>query len=223
MRPQEGTVVGKVRGRAPGTPNSKRVVYSDKIADAICEGIASGETLTAVCGSPSMPSPPTVRHWVINDLNGFAARYNRAREVQADMFADQIVTLADEATGDANAIQKVRLQIEARKWLAGVLMPRKYGQRVSAELTGANGGPIKTEHQFPKPRKGEKTSRLARRALMSEIGPPPPEDPAVPWPVAPIVSDTSGAACRRGLARVGTSGKIVAHQRGHYSASTVAT
>jgi hypothetical protein len=84
------------------------------------------------------------------ERRGFSAQYARAREAQADCWASEIVDLADETLADANHVAKARLQIDARKWVASKLMPRKYGDRVSAELTGANGGPIiKTEQQFP--------------------------------------------------------------------------
>jgi len=74
--------------------------------------------------------------------------YARAREAQADCWASEIVDLADETLADANHVAKARLQIDARKWVACKLLPRKYGERVSAELTGTNGGSIKTEHDY---------------------------------------------------------------------------
>jgi hypothetical protein len=167
---------GRNGGRAKGSRNSKRIEYSDEVALAVCEGIASGETLRAVCKRPDLPTESTVRHWVVKDVNGFAAKYQRAREMQADMIADQILTIADEASGDKDAIAKARLQIDARRWLAGVLLPRKYGQRIAAELTGANGGPIKTEQQFPELKDMSDEDLLAlrdilmRRAVAEEEG-----------------------------------------------------
>jgi len=80
---------------------------------------------------------------------GFASRYAHARELRSDVWADQIVDLAREVPADAAHVAKARLEIDSIKWVACKLLPRKYGERVSAELTGANGGPIKTEQQFP--------------------------------------------------------------------------
>ena len=45
--------------------------------------------------------------------------------------------------GAANEdIQRARLQIDTRKWVAGKLRPKKYGDLLKHELTGANGGAI---------------------------------------------------------------------------------
>jgi hypothetical protein len=74
---------------------------------------------------------------------------NTRAQAQADCWASEIVDLADETLADANHVAKARLQIDARKWVACKLLPRKYGDRVSAEVTGANGGAIKTEKSFP--------------------------------------------------------------------------
>jgi hypothetical protein len=95
-----------------------------------------------------MPPESTVRLWHVYDHHGFSAHYARAREARADCWADEIVAMADDAPADHEVLAKVRLQIDARKWVASKLLPRKYGDRVSAELTGANGGPIKREQSF---------------------------------------------------------------------------
>jgi len=36
----------------------------------------------------------------------------------------------------------LRLRVDSRKWLASKLAPKKYGEKVSAELSGPDGGPI---------------------------------------------------------------------------------
>jgi hypothetical protein len=65
-------------------------------------------------------------------------------------------------------VAKARLQIDTRKWVACKLLPRRYGERVSAEMTGANGGPIKTEHrdQFPELKKMSDEDLLALREIL---------------------------------------------------------
>ena len=65
-----------------------------------------------------------------------------------------------------------RSQIDARKWVACKLLPRKYGDRVSAELTGANGGPIKTEQQFPELKDMSDEDLFALREILKRyVGP----------------------------------------------------
>ena len=41
--------------------------------------------------------------------------------------------------------QAGRVVIDARKWAASKLAPKRYGERIAQEITGADGGPVKTE------------------------------------------------------------------------------
>jgi hypothetical protein len=95
-----------------------------------------------------------VYRWLAAD-GGFRDRYVRAREAQADRFADEIIEIADDATNDwmerrqgeetvrvvdHEHIQRSRLRVDARKWLMAKLAPKKYGDSVA--LTGGGGGPL---------------------------------------------------------------------------------
>ena len=105
----------------------------------VCRRIAEGESLRRICETPGMRSVPTVLRW-IGDSPAFAEQYARAREAQADGFADEIVQIAD-TEEDPN---RARVRIEARKWVAGKLRPKVYGDRVA--LGGADDmPPIRTE------------------------------------------------------------------------------
>ena len=54
-------------------------------------------------------------------------QYARAKEKAADKLADEIVEIADNATPqDAHV---ARLRVDARKWVAAKLLPKKYGDR----------------------------------------------------------------------------------------------
>ena len=55
--------------------------------------LASGESLLSICTEEQFPAESTVRGWVLDDREGFAAKYARAREMQADRHAEQIVAL----------------------------------------------------------------------------------------------------------------------------------
>jgi hypothetical protein len=114
------------------------IKYTDKLADEICERLSLGESLRAICQDKHMPSETAVRLWAINDTNGFASRYAHAREAQADHFAEEIVTIADTAE-DANL---ARLRVDARKWFASKVAPKRYGDKLQAEVTGKDGAPI---------------------------------------------------------------------------------
>lgn len=117
--------------------------YNQQVAEAICERIALGESLRSICRDDAMPAQSTVFKW-LTQQTAFAEQYARARETQADAMVDEMLDIADRAVSNEQ-VQAARLRIDARKWVAVKLRPKKYGERVMTELTGANGGPIQTE------------------------------------------------------------------------------
>lgn len=129
-----------------GRPSS----YTQEIGDAICERIAEGESLRSICGAEDMPSKSAVFRWLATDLT-FRDQYARAKEAQAEALADEIMDIADDGSNDwmekehgpvldAEHVQRSKLRIEARKWVAAKLLPKKYGDKVA--LTGADDGPL---------------------------------------------------------------------------------
>ena len=110
---------------------------TQELADEICEHLAEGKSLRAWCLEPGRPSPPLVRKWLANDANEwFRAQYARAREEQADTLFNDILDIVDQAEDP----QIARLRMDARKWMAGKLRPKVYGEKV--EL----GGKVDHEH-----------------------------------------------------------------------------
>jgi hypothetical protein len=90
----------------------------------------------------------------------FAEQYTRAREEQADTLADEIIDIADEQPEivvvtdrdgqviehklDGAFLQWQKNRIEARKWTAMKLKPKKYGEKLG--LHGVDGAaPIATQ------------------------------------------------------------------------------
>ena len=71
---------------------------------------------------------------VIN--HDFRDQYARAREEQADKLAGECLAIADEVEADSAQVAKARLQVDVRKWHAGKLAPKKYGDRVEHEIKG---------------------------------------------------------------------------------------
>lgn len=102
-----------------------------KIVDAICYRLAHGESLVAICGDKDMPDYSTVRRWA-EPGTLFNERYARAREDQAERYAEQIVSIGEEMNHPGVTIEEIqvaRLRIDARKWIASKLLPKKYGDK----------------------------------------------------------------------------------------------
>lgn len=106
----------------------KRTKFSDKLFAEVLKRIAAGESLRAISKDKDMPSGEAVRCWVRDDDN-LAAQYALAREAQAELYAEEIVEIAD----DCDDPQKARVQIDARKWFASKVAPKKYGDKIAHE------------------------------------------------------------------------------------------
>lgn len=109
------------------------VKYSDKVFAEICEQIAQGRSLRSICTARNMPHVGTVMRWLADDQDGKRReQYARARDAQSDVIADEILMIAD-TEEDA---QKARVRIDARKWLAGKMKPKVYGDKQTVEHQG---------------------------------------------------------------------------------------
>lgn len=101
--------------------------YTQELTDVICAELASGKSLRAICREESMPCMTTVFKW-LREKPEFAQQYTRAREEQADTHADEILEIADSVDEDANSR---RVRVDARKWIASKLKPKKYGDKLA--------------------------------------------------------------------------------------------
>ncbi len=103
-----------------------------------------------------MPKKATVFRWLGANEN-FRDQYTRAREIQADALFDDVLSIADDGRNDwmeehgkddkgwilnGENIRRAQIRIDARKWMAGKLRPKKYGEFKAVELSGPDGGPV---------------------------------------------------------------------------------
>ena len=84
-----------------------------------------------ICLDDELPHRDTVRRWLRRKPD-FRADYANARVHQAEHFIDEIVEIADTDDNPSRA----RVRIDARKWVAARLAPKKYGERSEIELSG---------------------------------------------------------------------------------------
>ena len=131
---------------APKNKGGRPTDYSIALTDSICTRLSIGESLRKICSEEGMPSQAVIYTW-LNKYPEFLERYARARQEQADTHADEIVAIADEnpvlnpihdSEGnvvdlkiDSGYVAYQKQRIEARKWTAAKLRPKKYGDRVT--------------------------------------------------------------------------------------------
>lgn len=125
--------------------------YDEAKADIILERLVSGESLRKICKDENLPSIVTVFKWLAAN-DAFAKQYARAREEQADTLFDESLDIADETKEDyvkrlhfegatpewvvnGEAIARAKLRIDTRKWMAGKLRPKKYGDQIAVDQT----------------------------------------------------------------------------------------
>ena len=121
--------------------------FTQEIAETICERLIGGESLRSICETDGMPDKATVCRWLATN-EPFRDQYARAREMQADILADETLDIADDGRNDwmekygrdgeqigwqvnQEAIGRSRLRLDARRWYASKLAPKKYGDKLA--------------------------------------------------------------------------------------------
>ena len=108
--------------------------YSETVSDDICDRIANGKSLINICGELNL-SYSQVMVW-LRKYPDFTDKYARAREIQADWYADEIISVIDNAKSDRNEIERAKIKIDALKWIASKLKPKKYGDKIDLTSNG---------------------------------------------------------------------------------------
>lgn len=148
--------VSRTKAMKPREPRARRKrghvsSYTPSIARAICDRLARGgaqNSLRAICRTTGMPPESTVRQWVVDNVDGFATHYVRARDLALDVMAEEIVEIADDGSNDRSTdeegnttvnhdvVNRSKLRVDARKWLVSKLAPKKYGDRLDLNVAG---------------------------------------------------------------------------------------
>lgn len=146
---------------------AKRLTATERkaIQTAICERLIEGDSLRTICAADDMPAMSTVFRWLAEDSDealAFSEQYARAREAQADAIFDEIIEIADDGRNDyverlrqdgekdtafdAEHVQRSRLRVDARKWVASKLAPKKYGDDLRLRHANADGGRLRRDY-----------------------------------------------------------------------------
>jgi hypothetical protein len=136
--------------------------FTPAIARKIIDGLSDGTPLTILCASSRMPSDDTVRNWAAENPE-FSRDIARARESGFDRIALDALAIADGSDRDTIAFERAgqmveipdkewilrtKLRVETRLKLLAKWDPKRYGEKITQEISGPNGGPVKTEGDF---------------------------------------------------------------------------
>lgn len=141
----------KLAVRKVGRPT----IYKPKTIQNICTRLAVGESMRSICRDENMPVLATVMYWLFDGKHPeFLEQYNAARQIQAELYADEINEISDDGRNDYmlrkdkngkqfyatdnEHIQRSKLRVDTRKWVASRLLP-KYKDKQETKHTGALG------------------------------------------------------------------------------------
>ena len=119
--------------------------YSEEIAIDICSWLIQGKSVASYCKQENTPTVKTIYNWLAAHKE-FLQLYAQAKQDSADTLTDESLDIADnvgnavEIDGeivrmiDAASVAHARLRIDTRKWYASKLKPKKYGDKIDANL-----------------------------------------------------------------------------------------
>jgi hypothetical protein len=159
------------------------VEYCAELGGRICARIVgTRQSLRTICGEPGMPELVTLFAWLESQAK-FRTQYARARALQAELIADEILEIADDASDDfkkdangklrvdAEAIQRSKLRVDSRKWLVAKLLPKKYGDKAegaSASSASEKGKDEGIKYRLTEERRAALMERRRQQILSSE-------------------------------------------------------
>lgn len=125
-------------------PGGRPTKYNAEIAAEITSRMSEGETLKAICEDDRMPHASSIYLWLSKHPE-FSELYTRAQSDRANRLADEILEIADDGRNDwmerngednvgwianGEALQRSRLRVDTRKWLASKMLPKQYGDKI---------------------------------------------------------------------------------------------
>jgi hypothetical protein len=129
-----------MEAESPAAVIGRPTLYTPEVATVICQQLAEGRSVRAICRDEDMPSESSVYNW-LHDYPEFVEKYTRARASQAERMLDEIIEIADESSNDTEVtdfgprpnnewINRSKLRVDTRKWAMAKLAPKKYGDKV---------------------------------------------------------------------------------------------
>ena len=136
--------------KAAPKKKGRPTIYSEALGKRIFEELCRGDSLRTVCLADDMPCRAIVFRWLSDPDHPFVDQYTRAREIQAEVMVDDIIDIADDSRNDwidkkvaggeirvvdPESLQRTKIRLDARKWAAGKIKPKKYGPRTQTDVS----------------------------------------------------------------------------------------
>ncbi len=118
--------------------------------EAVCERLADGVTMTAIAEEIGV-TVGKLSQWIASDEE-HSARAREARIHAARIWDEKALSVIEQAL-DPFELQRAKELAHHYRWRASKTAPKDYGDKVTQEHTGADGGPIQARIavEFVKP------------------------------------------------------------------------
>lgn len=151
---------GQKKAEEPNGEKGRPTLYTEELADRICDLIATNTcSLQRMCKEHDwMPAFRTIFKWLHEkDKEHFMHKYAHAKKMQADLMVEELTDISDNGQTDYYVdekgnfkvdhenIQRSKLRVDTRKWIASKILPKKFGERL--DLT-TGGEKLNSEQQF---------------------------------------------------------------------------
>lgn len=132
-------------------------IYTEELGKRICDVVA-----THSCGLNKltsmfdwMPDKTTINEWRWSN-SSFSTQYTKAKIAQSELMAEDCIDIADDTSNDitynkngdevcnTEFVNRSRLRVDTRKWIAAKLLPKIYGDMQRTD-SGDNNKEIKEE------------------------------------------------------------------------------
>lgn len=142
-------------------PTGRPTKRTPEVIERIISGLSAGTPLTVICKPDDMPDPANVWRWAKQDEE-LSQAIAHARQLGFDRIAEEGLEIIDQepeittsenggSRRDGAFVAWQKLRFEGRLKLLAKWDPKRYGERIASEISGPDGGPVKTDstHAFP--------------------------------------------------------------------------
>lgn len=124
----------------PKKPVGRPTIYTEELGKRICDVVATRAIgLNKLCNMFDwMPHKDTIHEWRWSNAQ-FSDLYTKAKIAQAELMAEDCIDIADDSSQDVTYnkfgdevcntefVNRARLRVDTRKWIAAKLLPKIYG------------------------------------------------------------------------------------------------
>ncbi len=119
----------------------------------VCDRLVEGEPLSLICADRTMPSTRQIMRY-LRDNEKAREMYYAARELQMEMLAEEILTIANDDTHDHSiddrgrrishneVVQRARVKIDTLKFVMQKMSPKRFGDKNVTEIQGNSDQPV---------------------------------------------------------------------------------